>query len=346
MRHKPAHRHCHACGATGREGTAHGRGTLCDACGAAVPPLPPADEGGRSAAQVAVLSGRECAAWESRGITIRNGIWPPHIREGKSSSWKEFATIRDSIRDTGKNSPNRLSGHHLFHFTDNLNSVEAWAKGTSPSPELLGIIQDIQKEEAVQDFDLVLVHAAGEFLVFVGVDGCSRGYAESYLRADSDGFGPRVPIHRAQSVPPEILTFASDRLGIDTSAPLPLRQWEPTIWVGKRTLMLPHASIARQCIFDFLRAYGLHPHATGGTIIMPFVRPNNYGSLLKYFELVQIFPQGTNGVHASAAHPWLLLHKTPAPVPWRYGYRCDKLVGSLPPPGAHGCGTAILGPLA
>jgi hypothetical protein len=97
------------------------------------------------------------------------------------------------------------------------------------------------------------------------------------------------------------------------------------MWVGKRTLMLPHASIARQCIFDFLRAYGLHPHATGGTIIMPFVRPNNYGSLLKYFELVQIFPQGTNGVHASAAHPWLLLHKTPAPVPWRYGYRCDKL---------------------
>ena len=37
MRHKPAHRHCHACGATGREGTAHGRGALCGACGAAEP---------------------------------------------------------------------------------------------------------------------------------------------------------------------------------------------------------------------------------------------------------------------------------------------------------------------
>ena len=32
MRHKPAHRHCHACGATGREGTAHERGALCGAC--------------------------------------------------------------------------------------------------------------------------------------------------------------------------------------------------------------------------------------------------------------------------------------------------------------------------
>ena len=77
-----------------------------------------------------LLSEAEIQAWRQKGITIRNGVWPQHIREQQISSYKEFATIRDSVRQLTSDEPERLRGHMLYHFTDNLNSADAWNKGS------------------------------------------------------------------------------------------------------------------------------------------------------------------------------------------------------------------------
>ena len=269
-----------------------------------------------------LLSEAEIQAWRQKGITIRNGVWPQHIREQQISSYKEFATIRDSVRQLTSDEPERLRGHMLYHFTDNLNSADAWNKGSSPSPSLLGIIRDIQREEAIHDFDLRVVHTSGKFLVWAGVDGCSRGASEGLLAPDADRYGPRVPIHRMQTVPEPIMAYARSRCGAADTV-LPVERWETGAWTGQNTLMVPPPSTARHCLYEFMRACSLDPHHTSACIILPLVRPNNYGSLVKYFEYVQIFAQGTYGVHEDNATPWILLYKARAPVPWRNGYRCE-----------------------
>ena len=280
---------------------------------------PPAEA--PDAAPPRLLTDKEIELWGERGITIRNGIWPPEIQRQQISSWKEFATILASVQQAGEGATRRLCGRMLFHFTDNLNSAQAWAKGTSPSPQLLGIIMDLQREEVLQDFDLRVVHTSGKYLVYSGVDGCSRGASEGLLAMDADGAGPRVPIHRMQTLPPRVLAYA-ERHFPTPHAHLGVEEWETKNWVGRHTYMVPPPSVARVCCFEFLRAHSLDPHHTSCCIMLPYIQPNNYASVMKHFEYVQVFAQGTFGIHVDAATPWLLLHKARAPVPVLNGYRC------------------------
>ena len=261
--------------------------------------------------------------WHARGITLRNGIWPQELRERSASSYKELATILLAIRQAGGQKPSPLSGKVLYHFTDNSNAVDCLAKGSSKSEALLKLVRLIQHEEAVQDFTLCAIHAAGDHLVYNGVDGISRGRFEGAFAAGASGSGPAIPVHRPRPVPEPIRQYIREVLGVGQD-PTPISGWEQARVRGKHTLYAPPASVVRQCFYWANRSHSLDPHHTGFTIVAPWVRPNNYGTMSKYADFVQVFEQGTFGIPATDAVPWIVLHRLPSPVPLAHGYLCGE----------------------
>ena len=176
--------------------------------------------------------------WHARGITLRNGIWPQELRERSASSYKELATILLAIRQAGGQKPSPLSGKVLYHFTDNSNAVDCLAKGSSKSEALLKLVRLIQHEEAVQDFTLCAIHAAGDHLVYNGVDGISRGRFEGAFAAGASGSGPAIPVHRPRPVPEPIRQYIREVLGVGQD-PTPISGWEQAKVRGKHTLYAP-----------------------------------------------------------------------------------------------------------
>ena len=269
-----------------------------------------------------LISPQQEEHWQQRGVTVRNGIWPRALRAASASSFKELAAILLGVQQArASDGPSQLRGKVLYHFTDNTNAVDCIAKGSSKSPALMSLIRRLQHEEALQDFELRAVHTAGDHLVFNGVDGISRGRFEGAFADAADGAGPAVPIHRRQAVPEPLRQYIRETLGVD-ELPTPIEQWSQRTARGAHTLYTPPPSVVRQCLYWANRAHSLDPHHTGYTLVTPWLRPNNYGTMAKYADFVQVFVQGTYGIPATDASPWIVLHRRPSPVPLQHGYLC------------------------
>ena len=91
----------------------------------------------------------------------------------KSSNWKEARTCLEALRQ--ERGTDRLKGKLVFYVTDNLVSYYIIHGGSSKSPSLHKIVEELQEEQEIQGCHLEAVHAPGTLMIEQGTDGLSRG---------------------------------------------------------------------------------------------------------------------------------------------------------------------------
>lgn len=95
--------------------------------------------------------------------------WSP-ITDKYTSNAKELATLR-LVFQTLTQSKEDISGMTVFYFTDNLVAYYACGSGSSKTPELHALVEDIKQLEEELGIQLKVVHAPGLAIVEQGSGG-------------------------------------------------------------------------------------------------------------------------------------------------------------------------------
>ncbi|HEY9814960.1 MAG TPA: hypothetical protein V6D20_04030, partial [Candidatus Obscuribacterales bacterium] len=100
------------------------------------------------------------------------GTWGAKARP-QSSNWKEARTVLEALRQDEESA--RLKDCTVFYMTDNLVSYYIIKGGSSRSPGLHHLVQEILATTERQECRLEVVHVPGTLMITQGTDGLSRG---------------------------------------------------------------------------------------------------------------------------------------------------------------------------
>jgi hypothetical protein len=102
------------------------------------------------------------------------GKWSPVVFHFLSN-WKELSTICLSLLCLLEDGAESVRGTTIFYFTDKSSTYWISASGSSPSPALHTLIEEIRMLELELDCSLQVVHVPGYLMINQGTDGLSRG---------------------------------------------------------------------------------------------------------------------------------------------------------------------------
>ena len=100
------------------------------------------------------------------------GVWQARAKPN-SSNWKEARTVLQSLLQ--EQGGDRLRDTTVFFLTDNLVSYYIINGGSSRSPGLHALVQDIKAACLDLGCQLEVVHVPGKLMIIQGTDGLSRG---------------------------------------------------------------------------------------------------------------------------------------------------------------------------
>ena len=118
-------------------------------------------------------------------LKMWKGRWSPFVYKF-SSNWKELSTLKLSLLQIKKEDSESIRGTAVFYFTDNSTSYWIAASGSSGSPGLHTLIEDIRLLELELGCSLHVVHVPGIIMIDQGTDGLSRGIWMSPLQGLQD----------------------------------------------------------------------------------------------------------------------------------------------------------------
>ena len=107
-------------------------------------------------------------------LRMWKGKWNPAVFHF-SSNWKELSTLRLSLLRLLEEGAESVRGTTIFYFTDNSSTYWIAASGSSPSPGLHKLIEEIRLLELELDCSLQVVHVPGYLMIDQGTDSLSRG---------------------------------------------------------------------------------------------------------------------------------------------------------------------------
>jgi hypothetical protein len=230
-----------------------------------------------------------------RPLKMWKGKWSPVVYKF-SSNWKELSTLKLTLLNLRQEAKEEVAGTTVFYFTDNLTTYWVASSGSSPSPRLHSLIEEIRLLELELDCCLQVVHVPGVVMIDQGTDGLSRGIWASPFHGLTDS----LVLTRAVFEP---LTFDSalvDRYIRDYHLPSVWRYqewnqvWRANDLFDRFSVWFPPPELARQTLTFTLETWCERPLTTAALFFIPRTVPAFWWGLSRHLsELATVYPHVT-----------------------------------------------------
>jgi hypothetical protein len=222
------------------------------------------------------------------------GQWSPTVFKF-SSNWKELKTLLLTLQQVSTTDRESVRGATLFYFTDNSTTYWITKGGSSPSPGLHSLLEDILLLAVDLECHLQVVHVPGVVMINQGTDGLSRGIWFSPLHHPTD----QRSLTRAvfDPLPPDMELahrYVSER---GLPGPPMLHHWEchwgPALF-DHLSVWFPPPELARAVLIGILEAWVERPLTTSALVFVPRTVMDQWSGLSRHIrELDTIFPHKT-----------------------------------------------------
>ena len=169
-------------------------------------------------------------ALPGKGLVAWMGRWTPYVFT-QSSNWKELKTLSLTLQRLSDHHSTEVRGATLFYFTDNSATYYICSAGSSRSPGLQALVEQIRKHELILGCTLQVIHIPGSAMILQGTDGLSRGLWLSSLRPQVDQHVLTESIFRPASYDASHVGDYAALLGWDP-ATLVRSRWESPLTGG------------------------------------------------------------------------------------------------------------------
>ena len=239
------------------------------------------------------------------GVELWMGVWKTRAAE-RSSNWKEARTVLESL--LLERGSERIRETTVFYFTDNLVSYYIINGGSSRSPELHHLVQEIKEVCQHLGCRLEVVHVPGTLMILQGTDGLSRGVWLAPERRMSE-------INQLVFEP----VFMSPSLCEWASALVSARPGKPQDYAtigsfrhiqGCLTVWNPPPECARQVLGTYLRRWVQCFEDSEAVFLIPRILQKQWGHMSRYIREVGVFQSGLLPVSCRfVSHlPFVVLH--------------------------------------
>jgi hypothetical protein len=234
-------------------------------------------------------------------LKMWKGKWVPFVYKF-SSNWKELMTLKLTLLHIKKDNAESICGTTVFYFTDNSSVYWIASSGSSSSPALHKLIEEIRALCFELDCILQVVHVPGFVMITQGTDGLSRGVWMTPLQELDDPHALTRSIFDPLPFDPALVDHYIDQLPF-LGLRQPLSRWQYQDWsqtwdaeafFNVCTVWFPPPEVARQAITFSLEAWSERPLTTSFIFFVPRVVPAFWYGLSRHVhELGTIYPHKT-----------------------------------------------------
>lgn len=229
-------------------------------------------------------------------LKMWKGKWSPFVYQF-SSNWKELATLRLTLDRLLEEDPHSVKGTTVFYFTDNSTVYWIAASGSSASPRLHALIEDIRLLEMKLGCHLQVIHVPGLVMIQQGTDGLSRGIWMTSLQGLEDSRRLTQAVFDPVPYDPDLIIPYLQNLH-DRGYPCSnwrycdwQQPWNPSRLFDRLSVWFPPPEVARQVITFVLETWVEKPATTSALFFIPRTVPAFWRGLSRHLiELDTIFP--------------------------------------------------------
>lgn len=230
-------------------------------------------------------------------LQMWRGKWSPVVFRF-SAVWKELATLKETlIRLREHSSRSELHNTTVFYFTDNSGVYWICSSGSSRSPGLHRLLQEIRCLELSIGCTIQTVHVPGLIMIMQGTDGLSRGIWLSSLHQHMDGDRLTRAIFDPLPFDPTLVWEVIPQLSHPSQQWVHYswnQEWKASFLFHKLSVWFPPPEIARQALSFFLNTWVEQPLTTSALFFIPRTLEGSWRGLSRYVqELKTIFPHET-----------------------------------------------------
>jgi hypothetical protein len=200
------------------------------------------------------------------------GVWSPRVFHF-SSNWKEMRTLLATLQRAKATHRSDIDGTTFFYFTDNIVVYFAVTSGSSTSPGLQAMVEQIKLLEIELGIILEVIHVPGTTIIEERTDGLSRGVWGSSLHQRYERKAIPSEIFAPVPFTPDLASWAINKIGLDPSLPCHHRcwdlEWRSADVFDRLTIWTPPPKIAAQLIYSLLQFYVEKPLTTAMIIVVP-----------------------------------------------------------------------------
>lgn len=227
-----------------------------------------------------------------QGLVAWMGRWAPYVFV-QTSNWKELKTLLLTLQRLTDHHREAVRGTTLFYFTDNSATYYICAAGSSRSPGLQCLVEQIRGHELLLECRLQVIHIPGAAMILQGTDGLSRGIWLSSLRPHVDQQALTASIFRPATYQAQLVEEYASLLGWAPSSVTP-SPWDDPLTGGELLHRLsvhhPPPELARQTLIFFLEAWVESPMDTGALFFIPRVVPAFWHGLSRHILELDLIP--------------------------------------------------------
>jgi hypothetical protein len=228
-------------------------------------------------------------------LRMWKGRWNPIVYKF-SSNWKELSTLKLSLCRIKEEDADSVRGTTVFYFTDNSTSYWIAASGSSGSPALHKLIEEIRLLELELGCTLQVIHVPGIIMISQGTDGLSRGIWMSALQGleDSGRMTQAVfdPLRFDKGLVDSYVRnyqLAQRYVYCDWNT-----TWSARNYFDQLSVWFPPPEMARQVLIFMLETWAERPLTTSSLFFIPRTVPAFWWGLSRHLiELPTIYPHLT-----------------------------------------------------
>jgi hypothetical protein len=237
-------------------------------------------------------------------LKMCKGRWSPFVFKF-SYNWKELLTLKLSLLPVREDDAEAVRGATIFYFADNStshwiffyfadNSTSHWiaASGSSASPGLHKLIEEIRLLELELDCSLQAIHVPGLIMTDQGTDGLNRGIWMSALQGLADSGLLAQPLHFDRLLAESSVNschLARWHVCCDWNTP-----WDARVCFDRLSVWFPPPELARQVLIFMLETWAEKPLTSSSLFFIPRAVPAFWWGLSRHLiELPTVCPHLT-----------------------------------------------------
>ena len=218
------------------------------------------------------------------------GQWSPTVFQ--SSNWKELKTLLLTLQHLATLPGEPMRGVTLFYFTDNSATYYISAAGSSTSPGLHALEEDIQLLTLHLGCCLQVVHVPGLVMIDQGTDGLSRGVWVSSFHLPVDHRVLNAAVFAPLSPDRALVAAYVDAHDLPRTWKLhDYRHFRGRTLFDHMAVVFPPPECARTCLIQLLEAWVERPATTSGLLFVPRILAGFWTGLSRHvLKLDEIWP--------------------------------------------------------
>lgn len=219
----------------------------------------------------------------SRPLEMWMGQWTPKVFS-YSSNWKEAKTLHLSMLRIESHYKALARGTTLFYFTDNYVTYCIMASGSSTSPGLHRLVEEIKLIELRLGCTLVCVHVPGLVMIKHGADSLSRGVWVSPFHDTPTQQELQVSVFAPLHYDPSLVAHLTSCFSLPTRwSYFDWNQvWRANDLLDRHTVWFPPPEIARQALIFMLETWVERPWTTSALFVIPRTLAGSWIGLSKH----------------------------------------------------------------